>query len=388
MPLTLPKEELSSWIRLSLEPGLGPAQARHLLAALGLPQDIYAASYGSLTKLLPANLAEQLKQTPASELQLIIDNTLSWLDHPQHHILTLADSAYPRSLLDIHDPPLLLYANGDPSLLNRQAISIVGARSASTAGTDNARAFAQHLAAEGWCIISGLAMGIDTAAHEGALQAGASCGGTIAIMGTGIDIVYPARNRDLAHRIAQNGLLISEFPLGTRAIPYQFPKRNRLVAGMARGVLVVEAAKQSGSLITARLASEMGREVFAIPGSIHSPLSRGCHALIRQGAKLVESAQDIHEELGQPKLAHIKPSSSAQATPSPASESGASLANATTQRILDAMGYDPIDLDTLHRRTQLSLPALNSALLALELSETVARQADGRYLQRSTLHSR
>ncbi|NYT84914.1 DNA-processing protein DprA [Pollutimonas harenae] len=389
MPIIFPKEELSSWIRLSLEPGLGPAQARHLLATLGLPQDIYAAASGHLAKLLPSKLVQQLKQEPSNDIQTAIANTLAWLEHPQHHLLTLADPAYPCSLLDIHDPPLLLYANGNPDYLNRQAISIVGARSASDAGTDNARAFAQHLAEQGWCIVSGLAMGIDAAAHEGALRAGPNGGGTVAIMGTGIDIVYPARNRELAHRIAQDGLLISEFPLGTRAIHYQFPKRNRLVAGMARGVLVVEAAKQSGSLITARLASEMGREVFAIPGSIHSPLSRGCHALIRQGAKLVESAEDIHEELGHPNLmpdrltANPNPATAATASKQPEAPAAPAI-----RLILEAMGYDPVDLDTLQKRTQLSLSVLNSSLLTLELSDTIGRQADGRFLRRSTLHSR
>lgn len=390
MPLTLAKEELGSWIRLSLEPGLGPALARNLLATLGLPQDIYAASAANLARLLPNQLVQQLKQAPGDDIRNAIDKTMEWLDHPQHHLLTLADAGYPRALLDIHDPPLLLYANGNLSLLNRPAISIVGARSATAAGLDNAQAFSRHLAESGWCILSGLALGIDTAAHEGALQAGAAGGGTVAIMGTGIDIVYPARNRDLAHQIAREGLLISEFPIGQRALPYHFPKRNRLVAGMAQGILVVEAAKQSGSLITARLASEIGREVFAIPGSIHSPLSRGCHALIRQGAKLVECAQDIHEELGKPKLLPAQPlapaTRSTQATPDQARPE--TRHEPATQRILDAMGFDPIDLDTLQRRTQLSLSALNSSLLALELSETVARQDDGRFLRRSTLHSR
>ncbi len=390
MPLTLAKEELGSWIRLSLEPGLGPALARNLLAALGLPQDIYAASAGNLARLLPSQLVQQIRQAPGNEILEAIAKTLEWLDHPQHHLLTLADSSYPRALLDIHDPPLLLYANGNLDLLNRPAISIVGARNASAAGLDNAHAFSLHLAQSGWCIVSGLALGIDSAVHEGALQAGGSGGGTIAIMGTGIDIVYPARNRDLAHKIAREGLLISEFPLGQRALPYHFPKRNRLVAGMARGILVVEAARQSGSLITARLATEMGREVFAIPGSIHSPLSRGCHALIRQGAKLVECAEDIHEELGKPRLAGVP-------APTPAMHrvqvsTDAAIPEAAhepaTQRILDAMGFDPVDLDTLQRRTQLGLSALNSSLLALELSETVARQDDGRFLRRSTLQSR
>lgn len=367
---------------MSLEPGLGPAQARHLLAALGLPHDIYAMPAAALARILSGPLAQQLRQPASDAVQDIIAKTLAWLDDPRHYLLTLADPAYPRTLLDIHDPPLLLYVNGDPAFLSRPSIAIVGARSASAGGMDNARAFARHLAQAGWCVTSGLARGIDTAAHEGALQAGPDAGGTLAIMGTGIDIVYPARNRDLAHHIAAQGALVSEFPLGTRAIPYQFPKRNRLVAGLARGVLVVEAAKQSGSLITARLASETGREVFAIPGSIHSPLSRGCHALIRQGAKLVESAQDIDEELGRPGQASSPPAAQSKPDPLPPDH------DPTAQHILDAMGFDPVDLDTLQKRTRLDLPLLSSRLLDLELSETVAKQDDGRFTRRQPQHSR
>lgn len=379
MPVILPSEELRAWLRLSLEPGLGPAQARNLLAAIGLPQQIYGLSAGSLGKLLPMNLAQQLARQPDEAVQAAIDRTVAWLEPAGHHLLTLADPAYPQALLDIHDPPLLLYVNGNPDCLARPAISIVGARSASAGGMDNARAFARYLAQQGWCIASGLAQGIDTAAHEGALLAGPAAGGTVAVLGTGIDIVYPAANRDLAHRIAAAGALVSEFPLGTRALPYQFPKRNRLVAGMSRGVLVVEAAKQSGSLITARLASEMGREVFAIPGSIHSPLSRGCHALIRQGAKLVESAEDIHEELGRPAPHDGSPDSGAaeQATGDAVPET-----DPADQSVLEALGHDPVHLDTLLQRTGLDLPSLNSRLLQLELSDTVVRQSDGRYQRR------
>lgn len=377
MPLTLPTDELSSWIRLSLEPGLGSAQARGLLAVAGLPHDIYASSISQLMKLLPLALAQQLKNAPPDETRAAIDATLKWLDHPQHHVLTLADPGYPRSLLDIHDPPLLLYVNGAVPLLSRPGIAIVGARSATVAGTDNARAFARYLAEQGWSITSGLALGIDAAAHEGALTAGARGGSTIAVLGTGIDIVYPARNRELAHRIAAEGALVSEFPLGTRALPYQFPKRNRLVAGLSRGVLVVEAARQSGSLITARLAAEMGREVFAIPGSIHSPLSRGCHALIRQGAKLVESGQDIHEELGAPgpapsvPMANSIPSFTASAPP-----------EGDAARLLETLGYDPAHIDQLAARSGMDLPRLNACLLELELSDHVFRHDDGRFQRR------
>jgi len=376
MHLNLSTEELSAWVRLSLEPGLGPAQARSLLAAIGLPQDIYAMSTTGLGKFLPGDLARQLKQAPSDDTQEAIQNTLKWLEHPSHHLLTLADPAYPRALLDTHDPPILLYANGNLGLLSRPIISIVGARSATVGGTDNARAFARYLAEQGWCIASGLALGIDTAAHEGALLAGPKGAGTIAILGTGIDIVYPARNRELAHRIAQDGILISEFPLGTRALPYQFPKRNRLVAGIARGVLVVEAAKQSGSLITARLASEIGREVFAIPGSIHSPLSRGCHALIRQGAKLVESGKDILEELGSTPVESLAPGpGKGTARKQPAADPSGLL-------VLEALGYDPVHLDALQERSGLDIATLTARLLEFELQEVVARLDDGRFQRR------
>ncbi|MBB5214780.1 DNA-processing protein DprA [Parapusillimonas granuli] len=376
MPLTLPTDELSSWIRLSLEPGLGPAQARGLLAAIGLPQDVYAASLGQLAGLLPPPLALQLKSPLADETRAAVDATLKWLDQPGHHLLTLADPGYPRSLLDTHDPPLLLYVNGAVPLLSRPGIAIVGARSATVGGADNARAFARYLAEQGWSIVSGLALGIDAAAHEGALAAGSQGGGTVAVLGTGIDIVYPARNRGLAHRIAAEGALVSEFPLGTRALPHQFPRRNRLVAGLSRGVLVVEAARQSGSLITARLATEMGREVFAIPGSIHSPLSRGCHALIRQGAKLVESGQDIHEELGAPG------SSAAASAPDLLSPLEAPPLDEDAARVLDALGHDPAHIDQLAARSGMDLPRLNACLLELELSDRVFRHEDGRFQRR------
>jgi DNA processing protein len=266
--------------------------------------------------------------------------------------------------------------NGRPELLSAPAIAMVGARNASAGGIDNAQAFARHLAAQGWCIASGLAMGIDAAGHRGALLAGPQGGGTVAVLGTGIDIVYPARNHQLAHEIAEHGALVSELPLGCPALPHQFPRRNRIVAGLARGVLVVEAARQSGSLITARLATEIGREVFAIPGSIHSPLSRGCHALIRQGAKLVESAADILEELA--------PRGAAGGTAAAAAPGRAPQApsDAAERRVLDAMGHDPVDVDTLQRRTQLEVAALHAPQLALELDDAVARLDDGRFQRR------
>ncbi len=401
-------DELSAWLRLTLEPGLGAVQARGLLAGIGLPQDIYASSAATLARYVPPELAAQLRRPPSSDIQACIERTLKWLAEPGHHLLTLADPAYPAALLDTHDPPTVLYANGRPELLNRPAIAIVGARNATPGGCDNARAFAQYLAGQGWCIASGLAHGIDAAAHQGALAAGAQAGSTIAVMGTGIDIVYPSANLNLARRIAAEGVLVSELPLGTPSISHQFPRRNRIVAGIARGVLVVEAAKQSGSLITARLATELGREVFSIPGSIHSPLSRGCHALIRQGAKLVESGHDIHEELDRPGPgpadSHPTPASAqadnkkqrrpgaarrgsrAQNAAEPPSANAAPggqpplfAQNTPEARVLQALGHDPADADTLQSRTGMDISQLGSLLLRLELNEAVARLEDGRY---------
>lgn len=384
MPLTCSETELRAWLRLTLEPELTAAQARLLLASFGTPDLVYALAAGQLAKVLSTGLAAQMKAPPAPGVQAAIDGTIKWVNQANHYVLTLADALYPKQLLDIADPPLLLYVNGKPQLLSEPAIAIVGARSATVAGTDNATAFATHLADQGWSIISGLAEGIDAAAHQGALAARNGQGHTVAVMATGIDIVYPARNRNLAHQIAAQGALVTEFPLGMRALPYHFPKRNRLVAGLSKGVLVVEAALKSGSLITAKMATDAGREVFAIPGSIHSPLSRGCHWLIRQGAKLVESGQDIHDELRQPGL-----------LPEPAgkktmpSRRQASTLPALTQaghqheQLLDALGHELVDLDTLSQRTGLAVGELNAHLLELELAGLVAREDDGRFQRRA-----
>lgn len=375
MPSHLPDQELDAWIRLSLEPGLGAATARSLLAAIGLPHEIFALSASALARLLPQDLARQISLPAGDDILAAIAQTRAWLAEPGHYLLTLADPGYPAAMLDTYDPPPLLYVNGNPEYLARPAIAIVGARHATPGGLDNARAFARHLAEQGWCIVSGLALGIDAAAHQGALLAGHEGGGTIAVMATGIDLVYPARHRDLAHQIAQNGALVSEFPLGLHALPHQFPRRNRIVAGLARGVLVVEAARQSGSLITARLAAEAGREVFAIPGSIHSPLSRGCHALIRQGARLVESGQDIHDELGHAR----RDTTGAEAENAKMQTEEFTAAQAA---VLDALGHDPVSLDTLHARSGLAISHINQSLLELELAGRVARLDDGRFQRR------
>jgi DNA processing protein len=373
MPVSLPEPELQGWLRLTLEPELTPTQAHMLLSRFGLPSHLFTASVSELSQCVPTTLAARLKAAPEADIQAIIDATLAWLKEPNHHVLTLSDALYPRRLFDLADAPLVLYVNGRPELLSSPSVAVVGARSATMAGTDNATAFSSYLSQHGWCIVSGLADGIDAAAHKGALLSGSNAGSTIAVMATGIDLVYPARNRSLAHEIAAYGALVTEFPLGMRALPYHFPKRNRLVAALAHGVLVVEAALKSGSLITARQANEMGREVFAIPGSIHSPLSRGCHALIRQGAKLVESGQDILEELGQGKLG----------LPRQAGPRNKVSSSAASNPVLVAMGFDPIDLDTLGALTGLGPGELASQLLELELQGLVAREEGGRFQQRA-----
>ncbi len=301
-------------------------------------------------------LASALTATPEGHAEQLAATT-AWLDtDPAHHVLTLGDAIYPAPLLEIADPPLLLYAQGRLDLLGTPALAIVGSRNPTPQGVDNARDFARHLSRSGITIISGMALGIDGAAHEGGL---AGTGSTIAVVGTGLDRIYPARHRALAHRIAKEGLLLSEFELGMPPLAENFPRRNRLIAGLSRGTLVVEAALASGSLITARQALEAGREVFAIPGSIHSPQSRGCHALIKQGAKLVDSAQDILDEL----------SWTREGGPVAAAAGDAP----SDDPLLAALGHDPVTLDALLARTGESAAVLNARLLELELEGRLAR---------------
>jgi DNA processing protein len=363
-------EELEAWLRLAETPGVGRSAARQLLARFGEPEAIFRAPSQRLREHGGA-AAAALLAAPDARLRTLIDATRRWLAEAvpgERHVVTFADPAFPASLLHTADPPLLLYVQGRLDLLNAPSIAIVGSRNPTAQGLDNARAFASHLSAAGWTVVSGLALGIDAAAHEGALE---GAGSTVAVVGTGLDRVYPKRHLALAHRIAQSGAMVSEFALGTPAIAHHFPQRNRIIAGMTRGTLVVEAALQSGSLITARLAAEASREVFAIPGSIHSPQSRGCHALIKQGAKLVDAAQDILEELapGSPGSAPGRP------VEAPADAVGAtsSPAAAWAQPLLDAMGYEPVSLDELVSRTGWPAHELNAKLLELELAGAVAR---------------
>ncbi len=347
------------WIGLSHIHGLGGQGFCQLLRTFGNPATIYAASFGQLRAIVSESIAQKITAGPDKEA---IAPTLDWLQQGNNHLITLADASYPRALLEIPDPPPLIYAKGNLQWLNTRSIAVVGSRNSSPQGEKNAEDFAQALSHQGFCIVSGLALGIDGAAHRGALKAN---GATIAVVGTGLDIVYPARHRELAHQIAERGAIISEFPLGTPSRAQNFPRRNRLISGLGLGCLVVEANVQSGSLITARLAAEQGREVFAIPGSIHSPLSKGCHQLIKQGAKLVDTIQDIVDELGTTMTTDIN------ITQSPA----VSEANP----VLDCIGYDPTSTELLLERTGLTSDSLSAMLLMLELENKVAFLPGGRY---------
>lgn len=361
----LDRHELGAWLRLLETPLLGRESARKLLAAFGSPQAVIGASTHARRAIVGANPAAALAACP-DDVAARVDATLAWLAADvadPRAIVTLGDPQYPRALLASADPPLLLYAQGRLDLLQADSIAVVGSRNPTPQGHDNARAFSSHLSHAGLTIVSGMALGVDAAAHAGGLEGVAS---TIAVVGTGLDRVYPRRNLGLAHRIAAKGLIVSEYSLGTPPLPPNFPLRNRIIAGLTRGTLVVEAALQSGSLITARLAVEAGREVFAIPGSIHSPLSRGCHALLKQGAKLVETAQDILEEL-RPMGAAASIDLAARAVPSAPGQAG------DADPLLDALGFDPVTLDALVARTGLAAAELNVRLLGLELEGQIAR---------------
>ncbi len=294
-----------------------------------------------------------------------------WAQDPQNHLIRRGDNDYPELLEQIPHPPSDLYVRGDPGLLQMPALAIVGSRNPTQAGARNAFEFARHLGRTGFCIVSGLAEGIDTAAHRGALDAGAA---TVAFLGHGIDRVYPASNRELAHEIADNGALVSEFPLGTHPGRENFPQRNRLISGMSLGTLVVEAARRSGSLITARFAGEQGREVFALPGSIHNPLARGCHQLIRQGAKLVETADDIIAELA-PLASHLLQNS----LESTANESPANTDDEEYVQQKKYLSHDPIGVDELVSNSGLTIEQVSSMLLILELEGVVEPLSGGRY---------
>lgn len=345
---------LASWLKLTQISGLGNEGLRHLLQAFGSPDAILDASAASLSQYVKPSVVKAIREDLDGSL---FDTTVAWLNDPANSVITVADAEYPQALLNIPDPPLVLYVKGRLDLLNVRSLAVVGSRNSTAQGVRNAEAFAKAASESGLCIVSGMAHGIDTAAHKGGLQA---AGSSIAVVGTGLDKVYPAANRELAHQLAQHGTIISEFPLGTPPLASNFPRRNRIISGLSEGCVVVEASLQSGSLITARMALEQGREVFAIPGSIHSPQSKGCHSLIKQGAKLVESAQDILEELG-------------------FTSRTVKVGVITEHPLLTQLGFDAVDIDTLAQRSGLTIAELSAILLQLELDGAIATLPGGLY---------
>ena len=349
---------LAVWLRLQQADGVGLLTAHKLLRHFHTPQAIFAAERAALLKLLTSSQAEALLR--AAPDPAMLDALLAWQEQAGHRLLALDHPDYPEALANIPAPPLLLFVKGRAELLPKMSVAMVGARNASNHGVQNAEHMAQALSEAGLTIVSGLALGIDAASHAGGLNGD---GGTIAVIGTGIDRIYPSRNQQLARRVAEEGCIVSEYPLGTPPTRDNFPRRNRIIAGLARGVLVVEAAAQSGSLITARLAASYGREVYAIPGSIHATLSKGCHRLIREGARLVESAADI--------LSDMKLLAAGQAgVPSLPDDS-------FVDRVLDAMGGDPIHAEQLAARLNQPAAELQGQLLALELAGLLERLPGG-----------
>jgi DNA processing protein len=370
----LDDEELAAWLRLLETDGVGRLGARRLLSRFGSPQEVFRATEREWRLAVGDTLAGALARAPAG-FEALLDRTRRWLAEDRRRaVLTLGDPAYPIRLLELADPPLLLYAIGVLDWLHVPALAIVGSRHPTPQGLEHAERFAREISNEGWAIVSGLASGVDGAAHRGALEG--RCG-TVAVVGTGLDQVYPKRHAALAERIAERGVLLSEYPLGAPPLAHHFPQRNRLIAGLGAGTLVVEAALKSGSLITARLAAECGREVFAVPGPIHNPMVRGCHALIKQGAKLVESCEDILDELRPDRVAQAILHGVGDETPAPAADSAPA-----ESPLLQALGYEPTPLDLLVHRTGLSPAELSVALLDLELAGTVQR-LPGQIFQRT-----
>jgi DNA processing protein len=351
---------LEPWLALNAVSELTGAKWRRLVAAFGSPAQVLRQSQQSLARVVGSEIAAAVRQSTESPG---VQAALEWARQPGHSVITLEDPRYPELLRETPDPPPLLYAAGRLELLARPVLAIVGSRNASAQGMRNAEAFARILSAHGLCIASGMALGIDAAAHRGALR---ESGGSIGVLGCGIDVVYPRGNAQLHRELQADGLVLSEFALGTRPLTHHFPRRNRVIAGLSRGCLVVEAALASGSLITARCAVDMGRDVFAIPGSIHSPLSKGCHYLIKQGAKLVDGAADVLDELGIAQQKHNAPDMGASVQPDAA-------------EVLTALGHDPCDFDTLVERTGMAVERLAAVLTQLEIEARISRTDRGDY---------
>lgn len=365
------QQPLAAWLAIHRTPGVGPVTFQKLLAENNSPQQILDNPW----KL--ESVDRRIQQALQDPDWQQVEADLQWLEQPDRWILTLQDELYPALLREIPDPPPLLYLQGNPDLLNSWQLAMVGSRNPTASGRQTAQDFASYLAAGGLTVTSGLATGIDAAAHQGALRVH---GLTIAVVGTGLDRVYPAKHRDLAHEIAHTGLLVSEFPLGTPPKAENFPRRNRIISGLSLGTLIIEAALRSGSLITARMAMEQGREVFAIPGSIHNPLARGCHQLIREGAKLVETAEHIVEELGALAGVRFAPDN----VPSPTQNTDLldnDLPDDDYQILFEHLGFDPIHIDQLIADSGLTADAVSSMLLLLELQGQVASMPGGRYVR-------
>jgi DNA processing protein len=373
------------FLRLSLTRGVGARTAHKLLTEFGDIGNVFSASEASLAKCVGEKTATAIAAAPTSATKQQIDDALKWLDEAAHHLLTWSHADYPKALFESGDAPVVLYANGALDVLKRPAVALVGSRNCSQGGADTAEAFAEALAKSGVTIVSGLALGIDAAAHAGALRAGGLGAGTIAVIGTGIDRIYPARNKTLAHSIAETGLIVSEYPLGTPPLAENFPRRNRIISGLSQGVLVVEASMQSGSLITARLAGEQGREVFAIPGSIHSTFHKGCHYLIKQGAKLVETAQDILEELRIETAIDVVGDRTARSNVSAGGKHDSSLAQThqgEVSGLLKYLEHTPIDIDMLVQRSGLPIEQVVTELTILELNQRAESLAGGLWQRR------
>jgi DNA processing protein len=356
-------ERLAAWVRLEQTPGVGAVTAQRLLGRFATPQAIFSASPLALRELVSDSVARALCAPMPDACAAYLARVRTWLAAPGHHLLTPDDPAFPPLLRELALAPLLLYASGRIALLSAPAVAVVGSRNATGQGAANARAFAGALSAAGLTIVSGMALGIDAAAHDGGLR---GPGSTVAVTGTGADRIYPRRNEALARRIAAQGCIVSEYPLGTGPMPGNFPRRNRLISGMCCAVLVVEAAADSGSLITARMALDQGREVFAIPGSIHAPLSKGCHSLIRDGATLVDCVDDILVPLRVAPLARV-----------PIEADGNALADPAQRVLLDALGYEAVGIDVLGARVGSAAGALAGRLLALELAGHLERLPGG-----------
>ncbi|MGH1536665.1 MAG: DNA-processing protein DprA [Gammaproteobacteria bacterium] len=369
-------QSLEAWLSLVHVNKLGPVTLHKLLAHFQTPEIILQASQSELRSIGINQTVIDGIQTPDIAS---VQRDLAWLEHENHHILTIQDPLYPTLLKQIPDPPCVLYvlgnANLTATLLNDPQLGIVGSRNASVYGKEISTSFAKKLASNGLVITSGLASGVDGAAHRGALQA--DIGNTIAVAACGLDRVYPAEHRQLAEQISQRGLLVSEFPIGTSPMPGHFPRRNRIISGLSLGTLIVEASLKSGSLITARLALEQGREVFAIPGSIHNPLSKGTHNLIRNGAKLVETVEDVLEELKH----HIDLNALSSEQNIAVNTQNTLPLDPQHEKILNSMGHEPISIDTLIERCGLEVGEVSSILLILELNNQVAHHGNGIYMR-------